>query len=157
MSEVDLYWMDKALVLAAAAAAAGEVPVGAVVVVGSNEDERGVALASKSNSPISDRDSSAHAEMNAIRLAGQVTQNYRLVDATIYVTLEPCMMCAGAMVHARIKRLVYGALEPKSGAVCSHPQLNRSWHNHVIEIVGGVRAKQSGDLLTEFFAARRSK
>ncbi|MGK0223738.1 MAG: tRNA(adenine34) deaminase [Limisphaerales bacterium] len=149
--------MDKALVLAAAAGAAGEVPVGAVVVIGSNEDERGVALASKSNSPISDRDPSAHAEMNAIRLAGQVIQNYRLVDATIYVTLEPCMMCAGAMVHARIKRLVYGALEPKSGAVCSHPQLNRRWHNHVIEIVGGVRAKESGDLLTEFFAARRSK
>ena len=155
--EVDDYWMDKALALAATAGVAGEVPVGAVVVTASRDNERGVALASTSNAPISNNDPTAHAEMSAMRLAGQAIQNYRLVDVTLYVTLEPCMMCAGAMLHARIKRLVFGALEPKAGAVCSHPGLNRSWHNHTIEVVGGVRAKECGELLTGFFAARRSQ
>ncbi len=142
--------MEAALEEARAAAARGEVPVGAAVVV----DGRIVARAG--NRTIADCDPTAHAEIVALREAARVLGNYRLLDASLYVTIEPCAMCAGAMVQARIVRLIYGADDPKGGAVRScfsiadHPQLN-----HRMEVAAGVLAEESSALLREFFALRR--
>ena len=143
-------FMGAALDEARAAAARGEVPVGAVVVV----DGRIVSRAG--NRTITDCDPTAHAEMVALREAAKVVGNYRLLDAAVYVTIEPCAMCAGAMIQARIRHVVYGADDLKGGAVRScfsildHPQLN-----HRVEVTSGVLADEAAALLKDFFAARR--
>ena len=149
-SDVDLHWMQRALELARHAEAMGEVPVGALVV----RDQQ--VLGEGFNTLIRDHDPSAHAEMVAIRAAARAESNYRLPGTTLYVTLEPCSMCAGAIVQARIARVVYGADDPRTGAarsvfqILDHPQLN-----HRCEVVGGVLAEECGDLLRRFFRARR--
>jgi tRNA(adenine34) deaminase len=146
----DLEFMNAALEEARAAAAQGEVPVGAVVVVA------GRIVGRSGNRTIADCDPTAHAEMVALRQAAKAVGNYRLVDAALYVTIEPCAMCAGAMVQARIARLIYGADDPKGGAVrtcfsiLDHPQLN-----HHVDVTAGVCAAEAAALLRDFFAARR--
>ena len=142
--------MSQALELALQARDHGEVPVGAIVV------HDGAVIGEGFNQPISLADPSAHAEMQAMRNAAQRLDNYRLLDATLYVTLEPCAMCAGAMVHARIKRLVYGAADPKTGATGSVFNLVQSEQlNHRLEVEGGVLEKECGELLKDFFRKRR--
>ena len=147
----DELWMREALKLAEEAQASGEVPVGALVL-----DSDGMLLGRGQNRVIRDHDPTAHAEIVALRAAGDAIGNYRLERSTLYVTLEPCAMCAGAMIHARIERLVFGAVDPKAGAVGSvltvlnHPQLN-----HQIELTCGVLAEECGDLLRRFFQYRR--
>lgn len=142
--------MREALGLAGEAAALDEVPVGAVVVRG------GVIVGRGFNAPISGHDPSAHAEIRALRDAALRLANYRLPGCTLYVTLEPCAMCAGAIQHARIARLVYGAPDPKTGACGSVVNLfGEARLNHHTEIVGDVLAEECGDLLRLFFAARR--
>jgi tRNA(adenine34) deaminase len=149
-STTDAEFMRAALAEAQAAGARGEVPVGAAIVA----DGRIVARAG--NRTIADCDPSAHAEIVALREAAKALGNYRLLGATLYVTIEPCAMCAGAMIQARVARLVYGADDAKAGAVRScftmldHPQLN-----HRVEVVGGVLADEAVALLQNFFAARR--
>lgn len=146
----DQHWMQQALVLAEHAASQGEVPVGAVFVV----DEQ--IIAEGFNQPISQCDPSAHAEIVTLRHAAQALDNYRLSCGTLYVTLEPCVMCAGALVHARIGRLVYGASDPKAGAVQSVMQvLDCPALNHRVEHQGGVLADQTSQLLVDFFKQRR--
>jgi tRNA(adenine34) deaminase len=146
----DELWMQEALVEAARAQAAGEVPVGAVVVAS------GKILGRGGNRVIRDSDPTAHAEMVAMRQAASAQRNYRLSDCELFVTIEPCAMCAGALVHARMKSLVYGTDDPKAGAVRSvlgvlnHPQLN-----HKMEVRSGVLAERCAQLLQEFFKARR--
>jgi tRNA(adenine34) deaminase len=146
----DREFMEAALGEARAAGARGEVPVGAVVVV------EGRIVARAGNRTIADCDPTAHAEMVALREAAAAIGNYRLGNATMYVTIEPCAMCAGAMIQARVSRLVYGADDPKAGAVRScfsvldHPKLN-----HRVEMKAGVMQEESAALLREFFAARR--
>jgi tRNA(adenine34) deaminase len=148
MSHVD--WMRLALEEAGRAAAAGEVPVGAVVV------RDGELLGSGFNCPISSSDPTAHAEIVALRAAAKRSGNYRLAGAAMYVTVEPCTMCAGALVHARIATLVYGALEPRSGAVTSTATvLENPLLNHRVEVVGGVLACECAEVLRAFFAERR--
>lgn len=145
----DLF-MQEALELARQAAAAGEVPVGAVVVV------EGRVIGRGANSPIAKNDPTAHAEMLALREAAQAAGNYRLEDATLYVTLEPCVMCAGALVGARIKRLVFGTRDLRFGGVRSKFRVADSeLLNHRVEIVEGVLAAECVELLQNFFAARR--
>ena len=142
--------MREALALARQAGARGEVPVGAVVVVD------GECIGRGRNGPIATVDPTAHAEMEALRMAARAVGNYRLPGAVLYATVEPCAMCAGAMVHARIERLVYGAPEPKSGAVASTARLFESpGVNHRVEVTAGVRADECAQLLIDFFAARR--
>jgi len=147
---VDQAFMSRALELAREAAAAGEVPVGAVIV------KNGEIIAEGWNRPIITNDPTAHAEIVALRAAGVALDTYRLTDTTLYVTLEPCAMCAGAMVHARVRRLVFGATDPRAGAagsvfnVVQNPALN-----HRVECSGGVLAEECGTLLREFFVARR--
>jgi len=142
--------MEQALALARAAAARGEVPVGAIVV------RDGVVIGRGGNAPIAASDPTAHAEIAALREAGAALGNYRLSGCEIYVTLEPCAMCAGAIMHARLSRLVFGARDPKTGACGSvvdlfaNPRLN-----HHASVVGGVAGEACASLLTEFFAARR--
>ena len=149
-AELDLHWMQHAYGLAQRAAEEGEVPVGAVLV------RENVLIAEGWNCPIASNDPTAHAEINALRAAASKLNNYRLVDTTLYVTLEPCVMCAGALIHARVRRLVYGASEPKSGAVDSvFEVLNDPRHNHKVEVCGGVMAEQSAALLQAFFKSRR--
>ena len=146
----DPIFMQAALALADQASAAGEVPVGAVVV------KDGVIVGRGFNSPISHQDPSAHAEIQALRDAARQLGNYRLVDCTLYVTLEPCAMCAGAIQHARIARLVYGAADPKTGACGSVVDLFAEERlNHHTEVVSGVCAEASAARLKAFFAARR--
>ena len=146
----DLTFMQRALELARQAEAAGEVPVGAVIV------KDGVIVAEGWNHPIGANDPTAHAEIVALRAAGQALGTYRLTGTTLYVTLEPCAMCASAMVHARVQRLVYAATDPRAGAagsvfnIVQHPSLN-----HRIEYTGGVLADDCGTLLRQFFQARR--
>ncbi len=143
--------MRRALILAERAAAAGEVPVGAVLV------RAGECVSEGWNQPIGTCDPTAHAEMMALRAAAAQIGNYRLVDSTLYVTLEPCSMCAGAMVHARVARVVYGAADPRSGSAGTVFDLLRSTAlNHRAEVTGGVLAEECGKLLREFFRARRS-
>ena len=149
--ELDLHWMQHAYGLAQRAAEEGEVPVGAVLV----QDNE--LVAEGWNCPISSNDPTAHAEINALRVAAKKLANYRLVDTTLYVTLEPCVMCAGALIHARVRRLVYGATEPKTGAAGSVFEiLNDPRHNHRVEVCGGVMAQESAALLQAFFKSRRS-
>ena len=149
--ESDSDYMERALAFARHAAAEGEVPVGAVLV-----GEDGGVLAGSGNAPIARHDPSAHAEMLVLRAAGAALSNYRLPNTTLYVTLEPCPMCAGALVHARIARLVYALTDPRSGACGSVFDLTQSSVlNHRIEVMGGLLADQSSLLLTEFFSARR--
>lgn len=148
----DERWMRHAMLLAARAEACGEVPVGAVLVA------NGELLAEGWNMSISHHDASAHAEMLALRMAGQLRCNYRLLDTTLYVTLEPCCMCAGALVHARIGRLVYGAADLKTGAVQSvFPLLNDPRHNHQIPVTSGVLGEACSLQLSQFFARRRAE
>ena len=143
-------WMQSALDLARQAQAAGEVPVGAIVVYEDRIIGRGF------NQPISHSDPTAHAEIMALRDAAEKLGNYRLPGTTLYVTLEPCMMCAGAMVHARIDRLVYGASDPKTGIIDTHLQaFEQKTVNHKIKVTGGVLAAKCGELLSTFFQARR--
>ena len=150
MREVDEKFMRAALTLARQAEAAGEVPVGAVLV------KDGVTIATGWNHPIQAHDPSAHAEMTALRAGAQVLGNYRMPGTTLYVTLEPCAMCAGALVHARVERLVYGAAEPKTGAAGSVFDILRAPAlNHQLEVTGGVLAEECGALLKGFFARRR--
>jgi tRNA(adenine34) deaminase len=148
----DQEYMQIALQLAQQGATAGEVPVGALVVKDGEIVGRGF------NAPISRQDPSAHAEILALRDAAQQLGNYRLVGCTLYVTLEPCTMCAGAIQHARIERLVYGASDPKTGACGSVVNLmEENRLNHHCQAEGGVMAEECGRLLSDFFAARRGK
>lgn len=147
----DERWMRRALELAAAGARAGEVPVGAVVV------RAGAVIGEGYNQPIAEQDPTAHAEIVALRAAARAVGNYRLTGATLYVTVEPCTMCAGALVHARIGRVVYGALEPRSGAIESTARvLDNVALNHRPAITGGVLAEDCACCLREFFAVRRA-
>ena len=152
MSATDIAFMQVALDLAREGGSAGEVPVGAVVV------KEGQIVGRGFNAPISRHDPTAHAEIMALRDAARTLGNYRLPDCDLYVTLEPCVMCAGAIMHARIARVVYGARDPKTGACGSvadlfaEPRLN--FH---AEVTGGVLAEECGALLSSFFAARRGK
>jgi tRNA(adenine34) deaminase len=149
-SLADLTFMQRALELAREAERAGEVPVGAVIV------KDGAIIAEGWNRPISTHDPSAHAEMIAMRAAAQTLRNYRLLDTTLYVTLEPCAMCAGAMVHARVKRLVFGATDPRAGATGSI--FNIAQHaalNHRLDVASGVMADECSAELRRFFIARR--
>ena len=149
----DLQWMQQALALARQAANEGEVPVGAVLVDGAE----GLLLGRGRNSPIGRRDPTAHAEILALREAAAKMGNYRLPGAVLYVTLEPCMMCVGALVHARIERLVFGALEPRTGAVVSREQgLASSAHNHRVAVTAGVMQEDCTALLQGFFRERRT-
>lgn len=144
--------MRTALDLARQAQAAGEVPVGAVVVLDGKIIGRGF------NAPISRHDPSAHAEMTALRDAAQYLGNYRLVDCELFVTLEPCLMCAGAIMHARIARLVYGASDPKTGACGSVVDaFSEQRLNHHTEVSGGLLAEECGAMLSDFFAMRRAQ
>lgn len=144
--------MREALALAAQGAALGEVPVGAVVV------HNGEIIGRGFNCPITGSDPSAHAEMVAIRAAAQAVSNYRLVGSTLYVTLEPCSMCAGLIVHARVARVVFGALEPKAGVAQSQGQFfSQGFLNHRLMIEGGVLGQECGAMLSEFFRSRRKK
>ncbi len=146
----DEQWMRYAIRLAQIAEQQGEVPVGAVIV----KEER--SIAEGWNIPITSNDPTAHAEVVALRGAGVYLGNYRLTDATLYVTLEPCVMCMGAMSHARIKRLVFGAYDPKRGAVCNALSLtDASFLNHRISWDGGVLEAECSDLLRGFFKAKR--
>ncbi|MBF8779884.1 nucleoside deaminase [Pseudomonas fulva] len=148
----DQQFMRLALALAAEGAAMGEVPVGAVLV------QHGQVIGQGFNRPISDSDPSAHAEMVAIRAAARAASNYRLPGSTLYVTLEPCSMCAGLIVHSRIARVVYGALEPKAGVVQSQGQFfTQGFLNHRVLYEGGVLAQECGQILSEFFMARRAR
>ena len=150
MTVTDTNFMQMALDLAKQAALNGEVPVGAIVV------KDGVIIGRGSNAPISLHDPTAHAEIIAMRQAAKYLGNYRLVDCTLYVTLEPCAMCSGAMQHARIAKLVYGASDPKTGACGSVINLmNEPKLNHHTEVLGAVLAEQCGAVLSEFFKHRR--
>ena len=146
----DEHWMDEALAQALAAQEAGEVPVGAVIV------RDGEIVARGQNRNLRDHDPTAHAEIVAMRQAGQVLGNHRLEGCELFVVIEPCAMCAGAMAHARLKRVVYGAKDPKAGAVDSvisvlnHPRLN-----HQVEIRGGVLEERCSEMLRSFFRAKR--
>lgn len=146
----DQRFMGEALALAAQGAALGEVPVGALLV------RDGEVIGSGFNCPISRHDPSAHAEMVAIRAAAEALQNYRLPGSTLYVTLEPCSMCAGLIVHARIQRVVFGAAEPRAGVALSRGQFfAQDFLNHRVLVEGGVLAEECGAVLKAFFKARR--
>ena len=145
--------MEQALACAREAEAAGEVPVGALIV-----DAAGAVVARAANAPIALHDATAHAEMLALRAAGRALANYRLPGCVLYVTLEPCAMCVGALVHARVARIVYGAPDPKTGACGSVFDLAGTEKlNHRIDVEGGVLAEECGALLKQFFAARRGR
>ncbi len=142
--------MRHAIRLAQRAEQQGEVPVGALLV---REDR---CIAEGWNQPIQDHDPTAHAEIVALRKAGRRLGNYRLIDSTLYVTLEPCVMCMGAIAHARVRRLVFGAFDPKRGAVCHALQLSDApFLNHRIDWAGGVLEQPCAELLTDFFRSRR--
>ena len=143
-------WMALAIKQAVKADTEGEVPVGAVIV------KEGQLIAQAHNQPISTNDATAHAEIQVLRAAGKLQKNYRLIDTTIYVTLEPCAMCLGAMMHARIKRMVYGTSDPKTGVCGSHVDLTtESFFNHEMEISRGILEKECKELLQSFFKSRR--
>jgi tRNA(adenine34) deaminase len=147
----DVDFMRVALDAARAAQAAGEVPVGAVLVRGDD------IIAVAANRPIAHHDPTAHAEIEALRAGGQALGGYRLAGTTLYVTLEPCVMCASAIVHARVSRLVFGAWDPKAGAAGSTIDVFSLPHmNHRVDVFGGVLMEESARLLGEFFAARRA-
>jgi len=143
--------MDRALVQARLAAEAGEVPVGALLL-----DAAGKVLAQGFNQPISSRDPTAHAEIVVLREAALKASNYRLPGTTLVVTVEPCLMCAGALINARVARVVYGASEPKWGAFVSLLRLQELKLNHALEVVPGIREEACAQVLRDFFLARRS-
>ncbi|MDD1508934.1 tRNA adenosine(34) deaminase TadA [Pseudomonas sp. CNPSo 3701] len=146
----DQRFMREALGLAAEGALRGEVPVGAVLV------QDGEVIGRGFNCPISTSDPSAHAEMVAIRAAAQAIANYRLPGSTLYVTLEPCAMCAGLIVHSRVQRVVFGASEPRAGMAVSRGQFfDQAFLNHRVRVEGGVLAEECGEMLKAFFKARR--
>jgi tRNA(adenine34) deaminase len=147
----DEKWMQIAIQEALKAEKAGEVPVGAILV------NDGKVIAKAHNEPILKNDPTAHAEIQALRTAGEIQKNYRLVDSTLYVTLEPCAMCFGAMIHARINRIVFGAYDHKSGVCGSCIDLqNEKFFNHKISITGGILEQRCKELLYSFFKNRRS-
>jgi len=149
-AQEDARYVDLALVEARRAADAGEVPIGAVVVLD------GMVIARAHNAPITLHDPTAHAEVLALRAAARETGNYRLERTSVYTTVEPCLMCCGALVHARVARLVYGAADPKAGGAASlYRILDDGRLNHRVAVTGGVRAEECSALLTEFFRARR--
>lgn len=149
-SAEDERWMGLALEQASAAAEAGEVPVGAVLV------KDGELIAEAGNAPIELHDPTAHAEVQVLRKAAEALNNYRIPGTTLYVTLEPCPMCAGAMIHSRVERLVFGASDPRTGAAGSvFPLLQDDRHNHRVQVEGGLLAQESADMLRQFFRARR--
>lgn len=151
-SELDEHWMRQALRCAAEAAERGEVPVGAVLV------RDGVMLAEASNQPIGSCDPTAHAEISVLREAAKKEKNYRLPGTTLYVTIEPCTMCVGAIIHARVDRLVFGAREPKAGAVLSQKRLlEHSSVNTSVDVTEGVLASECSQLMSDFFAYRRAQ
>jgi tRNA(adenine34) deaminase len=150
MPSQDEIWMQHAMAEAKAAQDHGEVPVGAVIV------KSGELIATGQNRNLRDNDPTAHAEIVALRAAGKSLGNHRLPDCEMYVTIEPCAMCGGAMVHARLKRLIYGAHDPKAGAAGSVMQvLNHPKLNHQMEAAGGVLEEECSQLLREFFQSRR--
>ncbi|MDP0207134.1 tRNA adenosine(34) deaminase TadA [Glaesserella parasuis] len=153
LTEQDFYFMQYALSLADKAEAEGEIPVGAVLV-----DKTGNIIGEGWNRAIILSDPTAHAEIQAIRMAGQQLQNYRLLDTTLYVTLEPCTMCAGAILHSRIGRLVFGALDYKTGALGSRFHLFEDYKmNHFLQIRGGVMANECSQKISAFFRKRREE
>lgn len=150
--QIDEQWMRQALALAEQAAAQGEVPVGALVV------RDGVVLGEGKNGPIGQCDPSAHAEIQALRAACAKERNYRLPGATLYVTIEPCTMCAGAIVHARVDRVVFGATEPKAGAVVSQSKIfELPCMNTQVDYAQGILAQQCSELMSRFFSERRAR
>lgn len=152
MEKTDQEWMAQALLLAELAADLGEVPVGAVVVLDGEIIGRGW------NQPISRNDPTAHAEIMALRDAAANVGNYRVVNADLYVTLEPCSMCAGAMVHARVRRVIFGAYEPKAGVIVSRQSfLQQDWLNHQVEFTAGVLSDICSEKLSQFFKQRRAQ
>ncbi|NOY62390.1 MAG: tRNA adenosine(34) deaminase TadA [Gammaproteobacteria bacterium] len=160
MQPQDHLWMQRAQALAQRAEQQGEVPVGALIVAQNRTsaeqaiDEQ--IIGEGWNQPISSHDPTAHAEIVAIRAAGAQIENYRLCNTTLYVTLEPCTMCVGAMIHARIGRLVYGAADAKTGAVASAYQLlDQGGHNHRIQVTAGILADECSQRLSDFFKMRR--
>lgn len=149
-AELDRQFMQQALDQAELAAAAGEVPVGAVLV------RDGQVISTGFNRPISSSDPSAHAEMMTLRAAAQIESNYRLPGTTLYVTLEPCTMCAGAMLHARVERVVFGAADPKTGAAGSVLNVfSEKQINHQTQVEGGIMSEECGQILRNFFKERR--
>lgn len=149
-SEQDQIFMQRALQLALAGEALGEVPVGAVLV------QDGVIIGEGFNAPITRHDPTAHAEVMALRMAAERAGNYRLENTTLYVTLEPCTMCVGALVHARVARVVFAAAEPKAGSLVSaRRQLESGYYNHVFLFEGGLLADEAGTMLSDFFRRRR--
>jgi len=149
-AELDLQYMRMAIEQAHLAAQSGEVPVGAVLVL------NGEVISKTFNQPIATHDPSAHAEMLALREAALLAQNYRIPGSTLYVTLEPCAMCSGAMLHARVDRVVYGAPDPKTGAAGSVLDLFSSKQiNHQTNVEGGIMSEECGQLLRDFFKGRR--
>ena len=148
----DTAWMRLAIEQAHQAESLGEVPVGAVLVID------GALIAAAFNAPISGCDPSAHAEIAVLRKAAELRKNYRLPFSTLYVTIEPCAMCMGAMIHSRVQRVVFGAREPRAGAVVSQLQLaGQSFYNHQIEVTEGVLADECGALVSTFFRAKRKR
>lgn len=148
--ELDIFWMQHALELASRAESEGEVPVGAIVVY--QEQVIGEGW----NRPIIDNDPTAHAEIMALRSAAKNINNYRLLDTTLYVTLEPCIMCTGAIIHSRVKRVVYGATDPKAGAADSAFNiLGTDCLNHKVHVDSGILDTECSQLLTEFFRNKR--
>ncbi|GMG87409.1 tRNA adenosine(34) deaminase TadA [Biformimicrobium ophioploci] len=147
---IDFDFMERALELARTAANHGEVPVGAVVTL---DDE---IIGEGWNQPIISKDPTAHAEVVALRAAAQRLQNYRMPAANLYVSIEPCSMCCGAMIHARVKKLFYGAPEPRAGVVQSNLQMpEQPFYNHRLECEGGLLAEEAGEMLSAFFKSRR--
>tara|TARA_B110000879_G_scaffold209498_1_gene297357 strand:+ start:2979 stop:3464 length:486 start_codon:yes stop_codon:yes gene_type:complete len=148
----DTAWMRLAIEQAQQAESLGEVPVGAVLVID------GALIAAAFNAPISGCDPSAHAEIAVLRKAAELRKNYRLPFSTLYVTIEPCTMCMGAMIHSRVQRVVFGAREPRAGAVVSQLQLaGQPFYNHQIEVTEGVLADECGALVSTFFRAKRKR
>jgi len=148
----DTAWMRLAIEQAHQAESLGEVPVGAVLVID------GALIAAAFNAPISGCDPSAHAEIAVLRKAAELRKNYRLPFSTLYVTIEPCTMCMGAMIHSRVQRVVFGAREPRAGAVVSQLQLaGQSFYNHQIEVTEGILADDCGALVSTFFRAKRKR
>ena len=149
-SDIDHKWMACALELAERSRMEGEVPVGALIV----KDD--ILIAEGWNQPIDKHDATAHAEVMAIRAAGRELENYRMPGTTLYVTLEPCTMCAGAIIHARIARVVFGATDPRTGSAGSVIDIfTKDYHNHRVEVLGGVMQEECGQILKTFFKEKR--
>tara|TARA_B100000929_G_scaffold17329_1_gene13610 strand:- start:2165 stop:2656 length:492 start_codon:yes stop_codon:yes gene_type:complete len=152
LKDKHFYWMKLAIEQAKKAATRGEVPIGAVLV----DLESGESLSSGFNRPIGGNDPTAHAEIVAIRQAAKLRKNYRLPGTALYVTIEPCTMCVGALIHARVDLVVFGAREPRAGAVVSGRQLSEeSFYNHRLSYLEGIMAEECGAVLTDFFERKR--